>query len=252
MPSNRRGRTYNPRTELKKQNIEDKQFQQKEDVDLTFTSSNQIEFSEVTKDENSQIRSFININRNIEKIESILNENFSNQIDDSKLDDNLFDEDEIDELSKQIQKDIQEELSEKQSEDEEVLPEIVIPKSINIENFYKKKDEVTNVENVNDSPHYVFKRNTNNGKVEIITNSSEVINNMNDSKKELAKSMLDSIDKEIMKSELEIEIHSEIFNRIIDPIEISENQRKIDIFNKNLIYLKNRKEALLKILGNSN
>ena len=72
---------------------------------------------------------------------------------------------------------------------------------------------------------------------------------MSDVKKETANSMLELIERDIIKFELEIEIHSKIEEKLIDDNDILENQRKIDTFNKNLTYLKNKKEALLKILG---
>lgn len=99
-------------------------------------------------------------------------------------------------------------------------------------------------------PTYNFGRNEN-GKPSVQNISQNEVEQIDDNKISIAKEMLEAIEKEILKTQVEIEIHQKIVNssRVVE--EISLNERRIESFHNNLEYLTKKKNILIKIVQSS-
>lgn len=246
MSVGRRGRTYKP------QNVQPKiPVKQNDEIEVEIVNNGYVKHTidpEIFQDEEVSSEDAIEID-----VPTDLSPDIRDDFPDMEVKLENFnkptDEDiEIEELSKQIQRDIQEELQ----KERETLPEVVISKTLDMSNYEYPKNEKPKVEEKQEKkvPHYIFQRNNETGKLEIIGSNPkrEEEVKMKEYKNQTAQSLLEIVEKDIVKAELEIEIHNEIQKHLIDTNDIANTQRKIDTFNSNLNYLKQRKDALVKII----
>jgi hypothetical protein len=101
-----------------------------------------------------------------------------------------------------------------------------------------------------DIPHYQVRKNPTTKKVEIVSSQIKEVKKMETSKKSVIQDMIKSNEEEILKHDIEIDVHRQLIKSETSPINVPELQRRLDNHSKNLEYLIKKQKALNEIFKN--
>ena len=117
----------------------------------------------------------------------------------------------------------------------------------------KTIDDIKNSIPERQKPVYNFSKE--NGQVKIDSKENKVVKeqkNKISKKQAIMAKMLITLDEEIVKTEVEIEIHNQMSKGITDLAEEHNIQRRLMSYHSNLVYLNKKKDILSKIIKKAN
>jgi len=109
---------------------------------------------------------------------------------------------------------------------------------------------IEEVKKDSNKPHYQIRRNLETNAVEIVSNAKKGVEKMSQTKKDVAQAMLEQINSEIFKFELEVEISKTLLKSEFNRSEVENIGRQIDNNNRILEASIKKQKALTEIISN--